>query len=293
MSLLTICVFQFITIGIVLSFPSHLKFTIMSSTGRGHDVHRCRRHHPPTLDSMKKSGHGLGKIQIYTRVRMNSMCHTTVSVSEQTRLYSNKNADTGRDDKSLWNGIVNLWDEIIEVSTYGPSERKMLKAQRERQKKLADMDMDLDMDRGDTNIDLGDDRAWMEAFTAAKDKNQCDADADADTEGLDYDGYALQELLVSKWGISLDVDFQRIGEKIYCTVLPVIGFGSPLKSRHDSELDYLMHLQGIVEILHRYDNLDGFIAFVQSTNKVPKRGTDSVPFRLDLSREEVQRIMQK
>ena len=291
MSLLTICVFQlFITIGIVLSFPSHLKFTRTSSTGRGHDVHRCR-HHPPTLDSMKKSGHGLGKIQIYTRVSMNSMYHTTVFVSEQTRLYSNKNADTGRDDKSLWNGIVNLWDEIIEVSTYGPSERKMLKAQRERQKKLADMDLDLD--RGDTNIDLGDDRAWMEAFTAAKDKNQGDADADADTEGLDYDGYALQDLLVSKWGVSLDVDFQRIGEKIYCTVLPVIGFGSPLKSRHDSELDYLMHLQGIVEILHRYDNLDGFIAFVQSTSKVPKRGTDSVPFRLDLSREEVQRIMQR
>lgn len=291
MSLLTICVFQlFITIGIVLSFPSHLKFTRTSSTGRGHDVHRCR-HHPPTLDSMKKSGHGLGKIQIYTRVSMNSMYHTTVFVSEQTRLYSNKNADTGRDDKSLWNGIVNLWDEIIEVSTYGPSERKMLKAQRERKKKLADMDLDLD--RGDTNIDLGDDRAWMEAFTAAKDKNQGDADADADTEGLDYDGYALQDLLVSKWGVSLDVDFQRIGEKIYCTVLPVIGFGSPLKSRHDSELDYLMHLQGIVEILHRYDNLDGFIAFVQSTSKVPKRGTDSVPFRLDLSREEVQRIMQR
>ena len=33
---------------------------------------------------------------------------------------------------------MSLWDEIIEVSTYGPSERKMLKVQRERQKELSE-----------------------------------------------------------------------------------------------------------------------------------------------------------
>ena len=209
----------------------------------------------------------------------------------ETKLFSNKNDG----DKNLWGGIVSLWDEIIEVSTYGPSERKMLKARRERQKQLDEMDLDLAQDQndniwGNVDVDINDDRAWMEAFTAAKDMSQ---ESGADAKGLEYDGYALQDLLISKWGVSLDVDFQRIGGKLYCTVLPLVGYGSPLRSRHNSELDYLMHLQGVAEILHKYDNLDAFMAFVETTGKVPKRGTDSVPFRLNLSNEDIDKIMQQ
>ena len=54
-----------------------------------------------------------------------------------------------------------------------------------------------------------------------------------------------------------------------------------------------MHLQGVAEILHKYDNLDAFMAFVETTGKVPKRGTDSVPFRLNLSNEDIDKIMQQ
>jgi len=216
-----------------------------------------------------------------------------------SKLLANKKEKEGKNNNNLWNGIVELWDEIIEVSTYGPSERKMLKVQRERQKKLEDLDLDLDLGSvGGENqnalgveMDMNDDRTWMDAFTAAKD-NSDDESIDEDGETLDYDGYAMQDLLLSKWGISLDVDFQRIGPQIYCTILPQVGYGSPLKSRHDTELNYLMHLQGVVEILHKYDNLEGFISFVETTNKVPKRGTDSVPFRLNLSDKDIDRIMQ-
>lgn len=255
---------------------------------------------PAVIRSAPLSNHATGAIRTTTTKRIiNHQYHHQYS----SALLANKkeNKEGGESSNNLWNGIVELWDEIIEVSTYGPSERKMLKAQRERQKiKLDDLDLNLDIDvaGGDNQnnvpgaeIDMNDDRTWMDAFAAAKDSSS-DENVD-DRETLDYDGYAMQDLLLSKWGISLDLDFQRIGKQIYCTILPQVGYGSgPLKSRHESELNYLMHLQGVVEILHKYDKLEDFISFVETTKKVPKRGTDSVPYRLNLSDEDIERIMQ-
>ena len=77
---------------------------------------------------------------------------------------------------------------------------------------------------------------------------------------------------------------------MYCTVLP-IAFGQKLKCRHETELDYLMHLQGVVEVLRKYDQLQDFVAFVDETNKAPKAGTDSVPFRLNLDEEQTRQIL--
>ena len=48
-------------------------------------------------------------------------------------------AEEGTFSRNIFSSLKTLWDEIIEVSTYGPSERKMLKAQRERQKQLEDL----------------------------------------------------------------------------------------------------------------------------------------------------------
>ncbi|KAL7550158.1 hypothetical protein ACHAWF_013399 [Thalassiosira exigua] len=204
---------------------------------------------------------------------------------------SNKNED---ESNNLWSGIVSLWDEVIEMSTYGPSERKMLKAKRERKKKrqtLEQAEDDEAVKNGSTDrfeLAEDDDKEWLEAFALAKNKGP-GSEADA-TDRLEYDGYALRDLLLDKWGVPLDVDFRRIGSSIYCVVLPAVGYGGGLQSRHDAELDYLMHLQGIVEVLYKYDNLFEFVAFVEATDKVPKRGTDSVPFRLNLSRRDVDMI---
>ena len=210
--------------------------------------------------------------------------------------------------------MTELWDEIIEVSTYGPSERKMLKAQRERQQQQQKFESSMQSDSFESfssttnrsssssssnvlgdSLDDDNDEAWINAFQSAKSRMNDDDDGNDDQEEelppLEYDGYALQDLLMKKWGAPLDIDFQSMSSTLYCTVLPMVGYGSPLRSRHDSELDYLMHLQGVVEILHKYDNLDSFIMFVEETDKVPKRGTDSVPFRLDLKEEDMEKIL--
>jgi hypothetical protein len=187
--------------------------------------------------------------------------------------------------------VVNLWEEVIEMSTYGPSERKLLKAQRERQQELSDTASSIpntkeEEEEEESVLSFGDNQAWMEAFAAAKGKEE-------NEELLEFDGYAMEDLLIQKWGVPLDVDFQYLGNnQIYCTVLPMLGYSNdPTKARHESQLAYLMHLQGVVEILHKYDNLNHFIAFCETTNKVPKRGTDSVPCLLQLSSNDVHKIV--
>eukprot|EP00581_Thalassiosira_minuscula_P011746 CAMPEP_0183718886 /NCGR_PEP_ID=MMETSP0737-20130205/12025_1 /TAXON_ID=385413 /ORGANISM="Thalassiosira miniscula, Strain CCMP1093" /LENGTH=259 /DNA_ID=CAMNT_0025948529 /DNA_START=54 /DNA_END=833 /DNA_ORIENTATION=- len=234
--------------------------------------------------------------------RIHGRRHASYSTSSANDGFGNIETQqwlSNKNDNNLWGGIVGLWDEVIEMSTYGPSERKMLKAQRERQKELSEkmngekksetsiVGNDVASGALEFNVDDDDDQAWMEAFSAAKTKS----DDSEDNGKLEYDGYALQDLLLSKWGVPLDADFQRIGKQLYCTVLPVVGYGGgKLRSRHDTELEYLMHLQGVVEILQKYDNLEEFVAFVETTDRVPKSGTDSVPFRLNLSSEDIERI---
>lgn len=211
-------------------------------------------------------------------------CRCTSSIPLKAK--ANKKEGEG----NLWKGISNLWDEIIEVSTYGPSERKMLKAQRERKRKILEQQNGEEISKLRSEDD--DDDEWLNAFTSARDKNLGFLETDDEArENTDYDGYALQDLLISKWGVPLDINFQKIGGGLYCTVLPEVGFGTPLRSRHESELDYLMHLQGVIEILHKYNNLESFISFIETTNKRPKRGTDSVPFRLEISQENMDQII--
>lgn len=205
------------------------------------------------------------------------------------------NAVQKEEDDSFWNGIKELWNEIIEVSTYGPSERKLLKVQRERKRQREELVEERDPSAGTQtykydstdDADLNDDEEWLQAFKSAKTNQNVE---DTYSEDLEYDGYALRDLLVSQWRAPLDVDFQRIGDQFYCTVLPQMGFGSPLRSRHESEVDYLMHLQGVIEILHKYDNLEYFLTFIETTEKSPKRGTDAVLYRLNLSNEQKAQI---
>ena len=210
--------------------------------------------------------------------------------------------------------LGDLWEEMIEVATYGPSERRILAERRKRAAEEAavakgapgNADDEKQMSfaearkrfessssSGDdaSGGDISDDDLSVAAFRQAA--AAVDAGAEAEPSPLeDFDGYALRDLLVDKWGAPLDVDFQRDVSlnQVYCTVLP-IAFGQRLKCRHETELDYLMHLQGTVEVLRKHDQLEDWVAFVESTNRSPKAGTDSVPYRLNLNDEQKKRIL--
>ncbi|MGK3760362.1 MAG: hypothetical protein ACI8RD_012679 [Bacillariaceae sp.] len=112
----------------------------------------------------------------------------------------------------------------------------------------------------------------------------------------EYDGYFLRDVIYAKWGFCYDVDFNRVdsfGTKLYLNVLP-FHLGGRNKFRHETELDYLCHLQAVIEILEKYDQLDYVLSQIEETNKKPRAGTSplvAVPLRLDLTREQVEEII--
>jgi hypothetical protein len=210
------------------------------------------------------------------------------------------------------NWLGDLWEEVIEFSTYGPGERRLLKAQREAAAASTKSDISTESFQQakqnfksssslieneppiaasslDGNMDSSSSLQAFQAAVAAKEKEE-------DTiGGPDLDGYQLRDLLIKRWGVPLDIGFERgyslDNPGVYCTILPVV-FGSP-KCQHATELDYLSHLQAVIEILHKYQNLDRFVFFLQSTSRVPKPGLESVPYRLELSDQELEQILKK
>jgi hypothetical protein len=216
------------------------------------------------------------------------------TTTSRTRTFTKSNLSTNSKTQRF-SFLRELWDEVIEFSTLGPGERKLLKQRRIQNASKRE---------GGSNID---DKFSLRSFQAAKERdckmNSEDVNMDLNgtlakevtglTTGMepvqDVDGYALCDLLVARWGAPLDVDFVRQNNAVYCSVMPV-SFGSR-KCRHINKLDYLMHLQGIVEVLRAYRNLDPFIMFLLTTNKKPKAGTNAVLFRLQLSDEQRNHIL--
>ncbi len=230
---------------------------------------------------------------------------------DYTRLFSSRVVVACRESTTTtttcYNWLGDLWEEVIEFSTYGPSERRMLKERREkaaaeaRAKEGGDVSMDSfqraqqkfvstpsakDAPISSNSSSSDEDSLSLGSFQAAVASKEKMSDED-----MDYDGYKLRDLIVETWGAPLDVDFQRgnSGQTVYCTVLPV-AFGSS-RCRHSTELDYLMHLQGIVEVLQKYDNLDSFLFFVQTTKRTPKPGVESAPYKMQLDEEALRQIL--
>ncbi|KAG7337695.1 protein of unknown function DUF3067 containing protein [Nitzschia inconspicua] len=135
----------------------------------------------------------------------------------------------------------------------------------------------------------------MAVFQARK-KQQEESKEPVNNGSEEFDGYALRDVIYEKWGKCYDVDFNRVDSfgfrSLYLNVLPFHLGGR--KFRHETEMDYLCHLQAVVEILEKYDQIGYILAQIDETNKKPRAGTSplvAVPLRLDLSREEVTEII--
>ena len=226
-----------------------------------------------------------------------------------------RTCESTRQTQPLNGWLGDLWSEAIEMATYGPAERRILAERRKRaaeeaaaagrgatsaddeREEMTFAEARKRFESSSSNVESGDEfsdddlsPAAFRQAAAAVDSSSSNATEPSPLD--EFDGYALRDLLVAKWGAPLDVDFQRDASlnQVYCTVLP-IAFGQRLKCRHETELDYLMHLQGIVEVLRRYDQLEEWVAFLEGTDRSPKAGTDSVPYRLNLNDEQKKRIL--
>ena len=145
---------------------------------------------------------------------------------------------------------------------------------------------------GEDKDDTDTDDLSLEAFQLAK-KQQQQPNPLVEEE---FDGYALRDVVLQKWGHCYDLEFSRIdsfgNRNVYLNVLPFQLGRRPF--RHETEYDYLCHLQAIVEILEKYKQLDYVLYQIQETNKRPRPGTSplvAVPLRLELSPEEVDAII--
>lgn len=112
----------------------------------------------------------------------------------------------------------------------------------------------------------------------------------------EFDGYALRDAIFTKWGCCYDLEFQKVEtfgfRNVYLNVMPFKLGGR--RFRHRTELDYLMHLQAIVEILEKYKQLDYVLSQIETTDKTPRGNTSplvAVPLRLDLSESELNSIL--
>jgi hypothetical protein len=112
----------------------------------------------------------------------------------------------------------------------------------------------------------------------------------------EFTGYDLRDMIYYKYGECFDVEFQRVDSygfrTVYLNIMPFRLGGK--KFRHETEYDYLCHLQAVVEILLKYNQLDNVMVQLTETAKKPRAGTSpliAVPLRLDLTPEQVDKIL--
>lgn len=148
---------------------------------------------------------------------------------------------------------------------------------------------------GDDEEDEDEQDLDMTAFQTRQ-KQQEEAKQQAETDSEEFDGYALRDVIYEKWGKCYDVDFNRVDSfgirNLYLNVLPFHLGGRTF--RHETEMDYLCHLQAVVEILEKYDQIGYVLAQIDDTKKKPRAGTSplvAVPLRLDLTKEQVIEII--
>jgi Domain of unknown function (DUF3067) len=135
----------------------------------------------------------------------------------------------------------------------------------------------------------------LESFQKAKQKIQKNLPKQNEQQE-EFDGYGLRDAILGKFGACYDVDFNPVlsfgFRKLYLNIFPFQLGKRPF--RHESEMDYLCHLQAVVEILQKYNQLDYVLYQISETKKRPIAGRSpivAVPIRLDLTNEQVQSIM--
>lgn len=142
---------------------------------------------------------------------------------------------------------------------------------------------------------IDEDSLSLAAFQQERDRREPTLPPDDDDEE-EFDGYVMRDIIVEKWGEAFDLEFQRVEamgfKEIYLNVMP-FKMGSR-RFRHATEMDYLCHLQAVVEILLKYNQVGYVLYQIDATNKKPRAGTSplvAVPLRLDLTPEQVDKIL--
>ncbi|GMH88266.1 hypothetical protein TL16_g11107 [Triparma laevis f. inornata] len=184
--------------------------------------------------------------------------------------------------------LNNWFNEFIEMATLGPSERRLKKSQE---------NISIDDDDDLTPLAFRQEIARIDAkkYATAVETSYKTASTIPTCDKV-FTGITLSNLITEKYGSPLDIDLRPVTSfgktSIYLAIMPIPAFGSK-KSRFNEEKNYLEHLQAIIEILEKYNQLSSYLTFLKETNKKPRGGTSpliAVTWRLELTEEEVEGI---
>jgi len=200
--------------------------------------------------------------------------------------------------------LFGFFDDLIK-ETMGKKDQEPAVIPVPSQPNLMEVDGDEEWNESDFRSELQKRDVRDQAMDASENESSSGMDrgnviAVTDEEGMEeeteFDGYMLRDAIYNKWGQCFDINFQPVTtfgfRELYLNVMP-FRLGSK-RFRHETELDYLCHLQAVVEILEKYDQLDYVLAQLEETKKKPRAGTSplvAVPFRLDLTEDELNKIM--
>jgi hypothetical protein len=108
-----------------------------------------------------------------------------------------------------------------------------------------------DADDNDDDISLG-------AFQARRQQQEEQEQQQQEEDEEKFDGYALRDVIFEKWGKCYDAEFNKVDSfgvpQLYLNILP-FHLGGRGNFRHETELDYLCHLQAVVDILEKYNQV--------------------------------------
>ncbi len=109
---------------------------------------------------------------------------------------------------------------------------------------------------GDTNDDEINLSSFQQELSKRKEQEEAEADelenaiSTSEEEEEEFDGYKMRDAIYNKYGECFDVDFNKVDSygfrSVYLNIMPFRLGGK--RFRHETELDYLCHLQAVVSM---------------------------------------------
>lgn len=119
-------------------------------------------------------------------------------------------------------------------------------------------DADKEKSEIDEGSDTNDDEINLSSFQQELSKRKQQEEADESDNAIstsveeeeEFDGYKMRDAIYNKYGECFDVDFNKVDSygfrSVYLNIMPFRLGGK--RFRHETELDYLCHLQAVVSI---------------------------------------------
>eukprot|EP00804_Cyclotella_cryptica_P002746 CCRYP_009628-RB/>CCRYP_009628-RB protein AED:0.05 eAED:0.05 QI:89/1/1/1/1/1/2/432/225 len=146
-----------------------------------------------------------------------------------------------------------------------------------KQEKIDSDQFDQTKNDGEDDLSLS---SFQQELTKRQKKEETASDVDPEGQDEEFSGYDLRDIIFTKYGECFDVEFQRVDSygfrSVYLNIMPFRLGGK--RFRHETEYDYLCHLQAVVSSYHLVSLYDVSVVFhyVQRCRLTSGRNTSEI-----------------